>query len=157
MAALGRRAKLLDIKRMAKARATMAKLGPVSKVFPVLWIAFLLCWVGTELSFGWTQDRVLVWIGLLAAFLVMEAIGVIRDASRDTMSETLWWFQGQGWARGILTSILGLAISLRFFSLRYFFVEDAMPSWMEWGPLALLSCGLAGWLAVHFFAKGKHG
>jgi hypothetical protein len=53
-----------------------------------------------------------IWLGWIAAFLILEAIALINDEPGDTLSENIWqWFavrskRGWHWRRWILAIFL---------------------------------------------------
>ena len=117
--------------------------------FRAAWLVWRLAvYVG---AFAYTALPGHYWTVVWGVFLPLEAWGVLRPEKEDTLSETHWMFG----RRGAAWRVWSLA-----HAVLYGWLAAVYPS--VWGiepsvPWIIFTCGLAGWLAVHFVLLGKQG
>ena len=125
------------------------KKAPLHPGFAAIWIIWRTTFVvACALA---SLFRPLDWLMLLSIFVLVEAIGVIRDGKGDTASETHWAVGAKGWAWRLWSVGFAGAYVFQLWALPGMFGIESSPAW------AMICFGMFGWLGAHFFFLGKHG
>jgi len=123
----------------------------LKREYSIAWMAWAAFLFGSELFFpltGWTRPAA------LAAFLLLECAGLIREKEGDLWSENVWAFYGGRPAR--IPLVLGM---VAFFMIAIWEVRTDLVLMVGEVSAArfAIGAGVGGWLVPHFLGRGRWG